>query len=101
MRFALLRPTGLRLTETFAEVRERAAGGAAKPARRCLRRLAASLEFREPGAELRELMRRQPQNRFFDVFERHCLKIARQSRRLNMQCVGWAKPSVPTCLHSV
>src|SRR5262245_40318063 len=61
-----------RLAQAFADVGERAAGKAAKPVRRRLRFLdAAGLEIRKPGAKLRELRRREPQDSFFDLFRCH------------------------------
>ena len=75
----------LRFAHTFADVGERAAGGAADPADRWLRRLAAGLEIRKPGAEFRELRRRELQDRFFDLFGSHARRLAGQARSLKAQ----------------
>src|SRR5205085_11418833 len=69
---SLARPTGSRLAQAFADIREGAAGEAAEPVRRRLRLLdPAGLEIRKPGAEFRKLRRREPQDRFFDLFGGH------------------------------
>src|SRR6516162_7854246 len=65
----------LRLAQAFPNVRERTTGDAAQPAR-CVLGLAffinaAGLEFREPSAEFGQLGRREPQDRFLDIFDCH------------------------------
>src|SRR5262245_54596667 len=65
----------LRLAQAFADVCECTTGDAAQPAC-CVLGLAlfidpASLEFRKPSAEFGQLGRREPQDRFFDIFDCH------------------------------
>src|SRR5438445_325708 len=65
-----------RLANAFADICEGAAGEAADPVRRRLRLLdPAGLEIGEPGAKFRQLRRREPQDRFFDLFGGHRQKI--------------------------
>jgi hypothetical protein len=79
LRLCVLRPplrlANLRLAQAFADVCECTTGDAAQPAC-CVLGLAlfidpASLEFRKPSAEFGQLGRREPQDRFFDIFDCH------------------------------
>src|SRR5215216_6487621 len=81
-----LRADPLWLAQAFADVGESAAGEAADAARRRFRWLSARLEIREPGAEFLELVRRQPQNGFFNVFGCHGLWIARGDEQCSVIC---------------
>jgi hypothetical protein len=67
----------LRLAQALPKIRERTTGDAAQPAC-CVLGLAfaffidaAGLEFREPSAEFGQLGRREPQDRFLDIFDCH------------------------------
>src|SRR5262245_6100255 len=86
----------LRLAQAFADVCECTTGDAAQPAC-CVLGLAlfidpASLEFRKPSAEFGQLGRREPQDRFFDIFDCHGRRNSTPAGELEEQ---WPWQSCP------
>ena len=82
----------LRLAQAFPNVRERTTGDAAQPAR-CVLGLAffinaAGLEFREPSAEFGQLGRREPQDRFLDIFDCHGRRNSTPASELERTMAG-------------
>src|SRR5262249_54978041 len=82
----------LRLAQAFPKVRERTTSDAAQPAC-CVLGLAffidaTGLEFREPSAEFGQLGRREPQDRFLDIFDCHSRRNSTPASELEEPVAG-------------